>query len=118
MSVKVTDNSAIVKLRVDSATSLFLRFLIEDVHRFARPVTPKDQGHLRDDVLKQVLGKHGRIEWRKQYAAPQEAGFVGPTHAPVRRYTTPGTGPHYAERAVKSAIAMAPQTMKRAGLTT
>lgn len=114
MSVRITDNSAKIKLDTSQSVSLFLRYLLDDVDRFANPVTPKDQGRLRESPLKTVSGERGTIVWNKEYAAAQEAGTT--RGYPMRHYTTPGTGPGYAEHGAQEAVKNAGSTMLKARL--
>lgn len=115
MSVKVTDNTVQIKIDTQNKTGMFLRLLLEDVDTNASRITPRDQGFLHNSTQKTVLGKRGTIKWLKKYASPQEAGIVGKGH-PVRRYTTPGTGAHYAERSAMKSVINAGAIMKRAGI--
>lgn len=94
MSVHITDNTVRIKIDTTRGASLALRYMVDDIDRIANPRTPKKLGNLRKDLLKQVIGLHGRIEWRKRYAAIQEK-------KQFKNYTTPGTGPHFAENAVR-----------------
>lgn len=79
-----------------------MRQMIEDIHRVSRPKTPMLTGDLRKDVKKTIskLGNtvRGTIEWARPYAWYQERGY---TSGPVRNYTTPGTGKHFAAKSVK-----------------
>jgi hypothetical protein len=80
-----------------------MRQMLEDIHKTSRPITPKLTGDLRGDVRKEVTKKgadtiRGTIEWQRPYAWYQERGY---TSGPIRNYTTPGTGAHFAERSVK-----------------
>lgn len=117
MSVKVIDNTAKIRVSTQARTQVFLRMLVEDVDNNAAPITPRDEGMLRNSTMKRVIGNRGTIAWNKRYAAPQEAGIVGPTHAQVRKYSTPGTGAHYAERAVRKTLANASSILRRSGVT-
>jgi hypothetical protein len=94
MSVRVLDLSAAFIGQTQRTTNIALRFAAEAVVDAAEPNTPKDKGNLRRDVLKQVLGLRARIVWDKSYAEIQETKQFG-------HYTTSGTGPHFAENAVK-----------------
>lgn len=116
MSVKVTDDTLQIKADMNGNISLFLRFLIDDVDAKADPFTPRLEGNLRNSPLKSVIGKHGQIEWRKVYAAFQEAGVRSDGTHRVQNYTTPCTGKGYAEKGVKLALKNAPATLKKAGL--
>lgn len=113
MSVKIIDNTPQVKNDIDRKSSLFLRFMAEDIHKASTPMTPMKTGQLRRSVIKQVLGKKGQIRWNKKYAQSQEAGY---TSGPVRRYTTPGTGKAFAYRAVQKGIANTDSIASKAGL--
>lgn len=110
MSVRVTDNTDRIKSDHRTKANLFLRELLDAIMQTAEPKTPKREGHLRRDVLRQVLGLHGTLEWRKKYAAIQETKQFA-------NYTTPGTGPQFAENAVRSTVnTKAPGIMKKVGL--
>lgn len=116
MSVKVTDNTPSIINTTTQKASIFLRELCDTVVNISTPKTPKDKGNLSRDILKQVLGLHGRIEWRKVYASFQEAGVRADGTHRVRKYTTAGTGPHFAENAVNDAIKDTGVIAKRSGL--
>lgn len=109
MSVKFTDNSAQVKADITNKVSLGLRFILDDVDKTADPKTPRRTGDLRNIKRKQVLGLHASIAWKRGYAAIQEL-------KQFQHYTTPGTGPHFAENAVKEVIGRAEQHFRKAGL--
>lgn len=94
MSAKIKDNTNIIILDTQRKSSEALRYMLEDIHQIANPMTPKDKGYLRSNVLKSVLGLHGSIKWGQKYASRLETKkFIN--------YTTSGTGPHYAEKSVK-----------------
>jgi hypothetical protein len=109
MSLSIEDNTAQVTGSVKTKGSLALRFMLDAIDKAADPHTPRKEGDLRRNKLKQVLGLHAVIQWRQKYAAAQE----DKQHI---NYTTPGTGPHYAENAVKEVVKNAGQYFKRAGL--
>jgi len=113
MSVKIQDNNAKIRLDTSKRASLGLRFIGDDILKRANPMTPKKRGNLRRDTIVQVLGLSGTVKWLKNYAAPQERGFG---RGPIRNYTTPGTGPHFAEKAVTKAVENSGSQFKKAGL--
>jgi hypothetical protein len=113
MSVKVTDNHAKIRLDTVRKASIALRFIGDDVLKRANPITPKRRGNLRRDTLVQVLGLSATIKWVKNYAVYQERGYG---RGKIRNYTTPGTGPKFAEKSVKSAVDNANAQFKKAGL--
>ena len=61
------------------------------------------------DIVKQVLGLKGKIVWGKNYAIYQES-------KQYRNYTTPGTGPHFAENSVKEVVRNSESIAKKVGL--
>jgi predicted acylesterase/phospholipase RssA len=97
MSVKIIDNTAKVSQQTSFRSSIFLRMIAQDIVKESEPRTPKKKGYLRRDILISVLGQQGTIKWLKRYAAIQEG-------TQFRNYTTPGTGPHFAENAVKKLV--------------
>lgn len=113
MSYRRTDNTALILSERSNKVSLAVRFGIEAIHRESTSVTPKLTGQLRADIRKKVSGKRGTITWGKHYARYQERGY---TSGPVRRYTTPGTGAHFAENAAKKVGNDPLRYLKLAGL--
>lgn len=105
MSYKITDHTGAVRSQTIQRASTFLRVAADNILDNAKPNTPKKLGNLSRDVLRRVNGLHGEIEWRKVYAQYQERGMRRDGSRRVRKYTTPGTGPHYAENAVKKVVA-------------
>lgn len=109
MAYRITDRSAQFAQSTKQKASIFLRTAAEEIVKESTAHTPKKTGRLRMDVLKSVLGLHGQVEWRKNYARFQE-------DKQFANYTTPGTGPHYAENAVKKVINGTMIIAKRVGL--
>lgn len=109
MSVKVNDNTATLVTDSLRGANLALRFMLEDIERVAQPVTPKKEGNLRKDILKSVLGLRGTIKWQKGYAIFQEK-------KQFRNYTTPGTGPHFAENSVMKITSKSDEYFRKARL--
>lgn len=103
MSVKVQDFTNQIIIDVMRASSLSLRFMTDEIQALANPRTPKDKGDLRRNILKTVSGLNGQIKWAQKYASIQEGRKFA-------RYTTSGTGPHYAENAV-IAVTRSPQAV-------
>ena len=114
MSVRITDNTPKIRLDNDQRIGLFLRQMLDEVHRVSNPKTPKKLGDLRSNVKKIVRGHRGSIEWGQVYAIPQEVGIIRGTR--VRHYTTPGTGPHFAEKGIRSAISKTTAIAKKVRL--
>lgn len=134
MSFSFTDNTSEAKRDAMQRASLGLRFILDDIEETSRPHTPKRKGDLRNQTLKQVLGQHASIAWIRAYAAAQEAGRMNVREArPVqlsngdwitlkpgvhtfKKYSTAGTGPHFAENAVTEVVKRAEKHFKKAGL--
>lgn len=116
MSVKIQDFTGNIKNQTKQKASIFLRIACDKVVETARPNTPKDKGNLRQDVLKQVLGLHATLDWRKVYASYQERGMRRDGTRRVKNYTTPGTAAHFAENAVKEVVAKTNIIAKMANL--
>lgn len=109
MSVNIKDNTSSITLMSIRNANLSLRFMLEDIEKISTPVTPKKEGNLRRDILKTVLGLKGTIKWLKDYAVFQEV-------KQFKNYTTPGTGPHYAENSVVKVASKSDVYFKKAGL--
>lgn len=109
MAYKITDNTNNVKNGLRQKSSLFLRTFAEQVVVASTPKTPRKTGRLRADVLKQVLGLSGKIVWGKNYAGRQES-------TQFRNYTTPGTGPHFAEDAINKMVRETESIARKVGL--
>jgi hypothetical protein len=117
VSVKVVDNTRRIIGDTTVKANIFLRMMADEVERIARPNTPKDLGDLKNNIVKQVLGLKGKIRWAQVYAAYQERGARKDGSHKVRRYSTPGTGAHFAENAIKEAEKRTAKVAKQAGLT-
>ena len=107
MSVKVVSNVAKINADSDVSLSLALRFMIDDIQRKSEPFTPKDTGDLRRRIIQQVMGRTASITWDVNYAAYQE-------DIQYRNYTTAGTGPHFAENAVREVVENAEHYFEKA----
>lgn len=102
---KIDDFTPGISSQTKQRASIFLRMAADKIVDTARPNTPKRDNYLNKDVLTRVTGLHGEVEWRKEYASYQEAGQRRDGSRKVKNYTTPGTGPHFAENAVKEVVA-------------
>lgn len=109
MAYKVKSNTPEVTANVKNRAGLAVRFMLDDIQRESEPFTPKRLGNLRADVVKSVRGTQGSIVWAKKYAARQEKNRF-------KNYTTPGTGPKYAENAVRMVVNQSKMYFIRVGL--
>lgn len=119
MAVKVVNNTARVINNVENYCGLAIRWTLEDIYANATPVTPMNKGDLRARVLRTMEGNlKGAITWQSSYAGVQELGHRRGKNGTIyfRNYTTPGTGPHYAENAVKNSVDNFPQYLEKASI--
>ena len=109
MSVKVNSKTPEVIDRVQNQASLSVRLFIEEAHKTSNDITPMKTGELRKRVLKSISGTSGEIEWKSNYASFQEN--------PLKKfnYTTPGTGPHFAEKSIKRTVEKLPEIIREVG---
>lgn len=103
-----------VPVRVKQMTKLGQYALAKQVHADMEQYVPKLDGDLRGQSSIQNDGKS--IHYNVPYARAQYYGYVGKGRYPVRRYTTPGTGPRWDEKAksihLESWIRVAKRAMK------
>jgi hypothetical protein len=72
-----------------------------DIIRLSTPVTPYEHGDLR--IRRRVVptARGARVEWNSGHAAVQNLGRRAGAR-PLRRYTTPGTGPRFVEAGIRA----------------
>lgn len=80
------------------------------------PFTPKDTGALRRSIVTQVLGNEARIGWRLPYAVDQDEGVDQKTGHVYSHWTTPGTGPHFKDKAFTATIKQIDPMFRELGL--
>lgn len=99
-------------------------------------ITPMKTGALRRSIITQVMGNQANISWRSPYAKVQNEGghtvprmvrgtnkrdggfgIIMPGYYKYSRYTTPGTGPHFANIAFQKTNADMPAVLRELGLT-
>lgn len=95
--VKVTKDLSGVMPRVERMTKLGQYALINQAHADMNNYVPMLTGDLRNQST--VSNDAKSIVWNVRYARAQFYGRVGKGGYPVRRYTTPGTGPRWDEKA-------------------
>lgn len=100
------------------------------------PLTPMKTSALRRSIITQQLGNTADISWRSPYAIYQNRGWheqrnmvrgantrdggygtIKPGLYHYSRYTTPGTGPHFADIAFQKTQNEMPAVMRELGLT-
>ncbi len=75
--------------------------LANEVMVVATPLTPRKHGKLRQNRRKDSIMNGVSVSWLVGYAAVQEAGRRRGAR-PFTRYTTPGTGAKFVEKAIES----------------
>ncbi len=105
----VTDNTSAIINDTKQKASIFLRAATDEMINLSDPNTPKKSGRLRMDILKQVLGLKSKVVWGKNYAIFQEV-------KQFKNYTTPGTGPHFAENAANGLVSITQKIAQGVGL--
>lgn len=73
------------------------KYFTERCYQHMDKYVPKDTGNLRENVLV----TSNSITYKLPYAHAQYVGF---TKGPVKKYTTPGTGPYWDKRMVSAEI--------------
>lgn len=109
MSVTIQDFTPQIINDMTQKASIFLRQSAEEIVQISTPNTPMKTGQLRRSVLKEVLGLKGKVQWKKDYAAKMET-------VQFKNYTTPSTGPHFAESAVEQVAKKTGGIAKSSGL--
>lgn len=104
--------------QVENACSIAIRMMMEDIHTYSTPITPKRPapvgGNLRTSVSKQMVSPTvGIMTWHAPYAEYQERGY---TTGPVVHYSTPGTHAHFVEESVNKVIPRLAEYLKMGGL--
>ena len=97
MSVKVTDNTALIQNSIQNQASIINRFILEEAHAKSLLDTPMRTGELRLKVEKTISGLDGTIRWVAPYSVYQET-------KQFKHYTTAGTGPHFARNSVRDTM--------------
>lgn len=114
MSVRYIDNTPAIEIKTARGINLALRMMTDAIDQEAFRNTPKDKGELRKNLHKTVGAKNAKIRWNTKYAAVQEAGQVRGKR--IRKYTTAGTGPHFAENAVMKVVKNGHSYFRKAGV--
>lgn len=95
MNVKINPTS-VIKARLGiEPNGRVQKFFANTCYKHMDKYVPKDEGNLRINVDIQP----DSITYESPYAHAQYVGF---TKGPVKRYTTPGTGPYWDKRMVSA----------------
>lgn len=132
--------SNIAKLLIRSEQALPAEWLVEyrKAARGAAPgviAAPRKTGALRRSIITQQIGNRAQVSWRAPYAVAQNEGghtvnkpirginpntgkgsTIMPGYYQYRTYTTPGTGPKFAQAAFQYANNQIPAILRRQGI--
>lgn len=93
-------NARVIGDSIDLHFDLAIQQIAESVIRAAEPNTPKKTGKLRKSAHPTHAGpRQVSVEWSAPYSTKQEQG-ISSNGKPIQRYTTPGTGAHFAQNAI------------------
>lgn len=80
------------------------------------PLTPFKTGALRRSIVTQVMGNQANIAWRLPYAIDQDEGVDQKSGTVYHHWTTPGTGPHFKDKAFEATIKQVDPMFRELGL--
>lgn len=118
MSAKAVfdDHTAEAELLITRSGSALPRIFVEHYKRNVVAITPKRTGALRRSIVTRAVGYEAEIGWRLPYAIDQDAGVDRITGRVYKNYTTPGTGPHFKDKAFRATILQVEPMFGEAGL--
>lgn len=118
MSAKAVfdDKMAQNELLITRSMTELPRMFVTQFKKNALPLTPKKTGALRRSIVTQVIGHQANVAWRLPYAVDQNAGMDQKTGRIYRNYTTPGTGPHFKDKAMNLTIRQIDPMFRELGL--
>lgn len=111
------DKTAEATLLITRSATNLPRMFVEQYKKNVAPITPKRTGALRRSIVTRAIGTQAEIAWRLPYAVDQDAGIDSITGRVYRNYTTPGTGPHFKDKAFALTITQIDPMFRELGLT-
>lgn len=96
-----------VQTKTELGMEMAIRLALEDIRRTAAPMTPRKTGELRSSAV--IRQSEGVVNWTADHAEILEKKQFA-------NYTTAGTGPHFAERAVRQVTQRFDQHLRAAGV--
>lgn len=110
------DHTADAELLITRSATELPRMFVEQFKKNVIPLTPMRSGALRRSIVTQVIGYEANIAWRLPYAIDQDAGVDQKTGRVYKKYTTPGTGPHFKDQALALTMRQVDPMFKELGL--
>jgi hypothetical protein len=119
MSAKAVfdDHLAANELLITEAATNLPRMFTVQFRKNVIPFTPKKTGALRRSIVTQAIGHTAKIAWRLPYAVDQNLGVDQTTGRAYKRWTTPGTGPGFKDKALALTIRQLDPMFREVGLT-
>jgi hypothetical protein len=102
---------------IENALNNLPRIFAQKFGKNVWPFTPKKYGPLRASIFAQSLGHTATVGWRMPYVLDQELGYNTKTGYVYSHWTTPGTGPHFAQMGVRMTLAQMDSIYREVGLT-
>ena len=102
-----SSNVRYVVSKTELGMEMAIRLALEDIRRTAEPMTPMKTGELRSSAI--IRQNEGVVNWTADHAEILE-------QKQFQNYTTPGTGPHFAEKAVRQVNERFDQHLRAAGV--
>lgn len=97
---KFQNNAPYIKAMMENRVFLFGQYLASETKKRALLITPTKYGNLHSQISIRSHGIATSITWMMPYAAYQERGMRADGTHVIKNYTTPGTGPHFAQQSV------------------
>lgn len=107
MAYRYVSNVRYVQAKTELGMEMAIRLALEDIRRTAAPMTPYKTGELRSSAV--IRQTEGVVNWIADHAEILE-------NKEFQNYTTPGTGAHFAERAVRQVEQRFDQHLRAAGV--
>lgn len=101
---KYQSNKNYIVALMQNRIPLFGEFIATDIRRRSVLITPTKFGNLHLQISITNYGTSTIISWIMPYAAYQERGMRADGTHIIKNYTTPGTGPHFAQITVHEVI--------------
>lgn len=118
MSAKAVfdDKLAEDELLITRAAVNLPKMFVTQYKKNVLPLTPRRSGALRRSIVTSAVGHTAQIGWRLPYAIDQDLGVDQKSGRVYRNYTTPGTGPHFKDKALALTIKQLDPMFREVGL--
>ena len=100
MNVKININKNKVKSKIENGIKAMRIALSEQILDYSENLIPTAENALRDSGITSSIPEKGLLIWNTKYAKYQWYGMREDGSHVVKKYTTPGTGTMWAQKAV------------------